>query len=53
MSKNTWKIFCLLDIDKFKSYNNYLGYDKADKKLRQLAELFINLQKSAKNYKGI
>ena len=42
-----WPIYGLLDIDFFKSYNTALGYEKADRKLRQIADLFKGLEKQA------
>ena len=40
-------IFCLIDIDLFKSYNTHLGYEKADLKLIELAKLFKELEVSS------
>ena len=37
-------VFTLLDIDKFKNLNTNLGYEEADKKLKQLADLFLKLE---------
>ena len=39
-------IYAMIDIDLFKRYNTALGYEKADEKLRKLADLFRDLENS-------
>lgn len=42
-----------MDVDKFKTYNTHLGYELADKKLKELADLLRNLEKSVEKYRII
>ena len=48
-----YPIICLIDIDLFKKYNTELGYEGADRKLRELADKFRKLEESAKEYECI
>ena len=41
----------LIDIDNFKKYNTCLGYEQADKKLKQLADMFRKLEETTKEEK--